>query len=434
MSPRSRTVLLPALAAVAFLLVVAACGNPELGGVWGVDATGTPQAGVTTSSGEAPSTSGGQVTDTGVSSSSTTTSAGALAPLQSLAVENVVSGLSTPVFLGAPEGDDRLFIIEKVGRIRIVNADGTLLDRSFLDLTDRIGSNSIEQGLLGLAFHPDYADNGRFFVYYTQPSNDANVFEFTVSDDPDVANVDSAKQLITIAEPDVRHNAGMMQFGPDGYLYIAVGDGGAGSSRNAQKPENMLGSMLRIDVDGGDPYAIPPDNPFADGVGGAPEVLHFGLRNPWRFSIDHETGLIYIGDVGQAVWEEIDIVSVDDAGLNFGWHLVEGNGCFGLDGCDPADYVLPVTAYTHEEGCSVTGGYVYRGEAIPEIDGHYFYTDWCTGWIRTFRYEDGQLLDEIDRSGELGSQGSINSFGVDGSGELYVVSHAGDVGKLVPVR
>jgi glucose/arabinose dehydrogenase len=421
-------------------LVATACGNPELGAVWGVDDTSEPVVAAPTDTQAGPEpvvADTAAPSETGVVDTATTTTAAPeeLQPLQSLTVEPVVADLSTPVFLTAPEGDDRLFIIEKPGKIRIVDSAGTLLETPFLDIRERIGADSIEQGLLGMAFHPDYGANGRFFVYYTAPSNDATIVEFATSPDPNVADIDSAEVLIEIEEPDVRHNAGMMQFGPDGLLYIAVGDGGAGSTRNAQKPENMLGSMLRIDVDGGDPYAIPPTNPYVDGVAGAPEVLHYGLRNPWRFSIDYETELIYIGDVGQAVWEEVDVVSIDEAGLNFGWHFAEGNGCFGLDGCDPADYVVPAVAYTHSDGeCSVTGGYVYRGELIPEIDGVYFYADWCKGFVKSFRYVDGEATDERDWSSQLGDLGSINSFGVDGFGEMYVVSHDGRVGRIVALR
>jgi glucose/arabinose dehydrogenase len=222
----------------------------------------------------------------------------------------------------------------------------------------------------------------------------------------------------------------MLAFGPDGYLYVAVGDGGDGG-RNAQKPENFFGTILRLDIDNGEPYAIPANNPFLEG-GGAPEVWAFGLRNPWRFSIDHETGLMYIGDVGQEAWEEVDVISLDGGGLNLGWAYREGSRCFSSPECDETDSVFPVVEYPHSEGCSVTGGYVYRGAEIPELIGHYFYSDWCSGWVRSFRYDGTEAVD-LQEWPEL-DPGQVNTFGTDGFGELYLGTWSGEVWKLVPIR
>jgi glucose/arabinose dehydrogenase len=332
--------------------------------------------------------------------------------------------------IAAPAQDPRLFIAEREGTIYVISASGELLEQPFLDITDVVWANGIEQGLLGLVFHPDYSENGRFFVYYTGENDDSALVEFTVSDDPALADPSTARELLFIDQPTDRHNAGMLQFGPDGYLYVAVGDGGDGGG-NAQDPNNIFGTILRIDVDSGDPYAIPADNPFVEG-GGAPEVWAYGFRNPWRFDIDHETALIYIGDVGQERWEEVSVIPLDQGGANFGWAYREGSKCFSSPECDETESVLPVVEYPHAEGCSVTGGNVYRGAAIPELHGVYFYSDWCQSWVRSFRYEGGEALD-LQSWPEL-KPGQVNTYGTDGFGELYLGSWGGAVWKLVPVR
>jgi glucose/arabinose dehydrogenase len=260
------------------------------------------------------------------------------------------------------------------------------------------------------------------------------VAEYVVSDDPDRADVSEERVVLEIEQPDERHNAGMLQFGPDGYLYISTGDGGAGgASVNGQNPATLLAAILRIDVDGAEPYAIPSDNPFADGIEGAPEVWAYGLRNPWRFAIDPIERLMYIGDVGQESQEEIDVVPLEPVGYNFGWPSVEGSLCFFERDCDPADFVVPVIDYSHSEGLSVTGGYVYRGRAIPELVGHYFYGDWFREWIRSFRYQSGEATELRDWSSDL-EPGQINSFGIDGNGELLVATWEGTVVRIIPVR
>jgi len=355
-------------------------------------------------------------------------------PLQGLALETLATGLSRPTFATALPGDQRIFVLEAVGRVQIIDQASGLRPEPFLNIRNKVGSASIEQGLLGLAFHPDFPTDSRFFVYYTDRSDNSVVAEYRVSEDPNLAVATEEKLILELQQPDIRHNAGMLAFGPDGYLYIGTGDGGVGGARvNGQNPSTLLAAILRIDVDGGDPYGVPVDNPFADGIDGAPEVWAYGLRNPWRFSFDLVDGLIYIGDVGQQEREEINAVPIEPDGYNFGWPSVEGTRCFFESGCDPADYVVPVLDYTHDTGLSVTGGYVYRGASIPELAGHYFYADWVRAWIRSFRLAGGAVTDEQDWTAEL-APGQINSFGLDGEGELLIATWDGAVARIVPVR
>jgi glucose/arabinose dehydrogenase len=356
------------------------------------------------------------------------------APLQGLDVETVARTLSNPVLAVAPPGDDRLFVVEKEGMIRIIDPTDGLLDAPFLDLVDQVESDGLEQGMVGLAFHPRYPDNGRFFVYFTaEGSGDTRLIEYAVSDDPDRADRESATVILRHEQPAANHNAGMLEFGPDGYLWVALGDGGGANDQfgNAQDPGTILGSLLRLDVDAASPYAIPPDNPFVDG-GGDPRVWAYGLRNPYRFSIDPGARLVYVGDVGQDEWEEVSVAPFDDAGLNYGWPILEGLEC-NADPCDPSGTVTPVVAYDHGEGCSVIGGYVYRGAAIPELAGHYFYGDWCGRWVRSFFY-DGVASDQQDWTTDFGELGGVLGFGRDDEGELYVLTQDGFVLKIVPVR
>ena len=344
-----------------------------------------------------------------------------------ITLETVVTGLSNPLFLTAPPGDDRLFIVEQPGRIRIVR-DGELLATPFLDLTARVRSGG-ERGLLGLAFHPEYASNGAFYVNYTDSDGDTRIERFTVSSQPDVADAGSASPVLAVGQPFSNHNGGMLAFGPDGMLYVGLGDGGSGGDPqgNGQDRGRLLGSLLRIDVDGGSPYTIPGDNPFVGTAGARAEIWAYGLRNPWRFSFDRTAGTIYIADVGQNRYEEVNVAAAAAAGLNYGWNLMEGAHCF-TSGCDPSGLVLPALEYTHGEGCSVTGGYVYRGATIPEIVGHYLYGDYCGGWVRSFRWSGGDVTDE--RAWDLPSIGNILSFGEDAAGELYVLSSNGTVYRL----
>src|SRR5215217_2776396 len=323
-------------------------------------------------------------------------------------------GLQRPVDLQA-DGSGRLFFIEKAGRIRIFQS-GQLLDQPFLDITDRVGSSGNEQGLLGLAFHPQYAENGRFFVNYTNNNGDTEFARFQVSGDPNSADPNSEVKLLGVNQPFPNHNGGVLAFGPDGYLYAGLGDGGAAGDPlgNAQNTNALLGKILRIDVDSAEPYAVPADNPFGN------EVWAYGLRNPWRFSFDRATGDLYIGDVGQSQWEEIDFLPAGSpGGTNFGWNLREG--AHDYRGSASPDLTEPVAEYSHQEGgCSVTGGYVYRG-AMSEWNGIYLYGDYCTGLIwGLIRSNDGwqkQQLFDVDVT--------ITSFGQDEAGEIYLLSDDG---------
>lgn len=358
-----------------------------------------------------------------------------LAPLQGLALETVASGIPFPVFAGSIPGDPRIFVVERQGRVAIIDGDGTVRSEPFLNLTDRVGSGGIENGALGLAFHPDYASNGRFFVYYTDTDLDSRLSEFSSSGlEANTASGSSEQILFEVDQDGIRHRAGMLEFGPDGNLWIAMGDGGLGDD-SAQNLQMMQGNIHRIDVDSGDPYSIPATNPYADGAEGRPEIWAHGLRNPWRFSIDFPTRTIYIGDVGQATWEEINVASIDDPGLDFGWPNFEGSQCYQpSDGCGMSDWEPAVIEYDHGQGCSVTGGYVYRGSQIPELFGHYFYADWCNGMVRSFKYVNGEATEEQNWTSDLDGAGQIASFGLDGDGELLIVDSNGTIYRIVPVR
>jgi len=348
---------------------------------------------------------------------------------EGIQLETVVSGLEDPLYLTAPASDPRLFIVEQPGRIRIVQ-DGQLLPTPFLDIVRQVRSGG-ERGLLSVAFHPNYASNGFFYVNYTDQRGDTRIERFSVSSDPNVADPSSGKLLLKIEQPYANHNGGLNLFGPDGMLYIGMGDGGSGGDPHGhgQNRGALLGALLRIDVDGGDPYAIPPDNPFVGQPGMRGEIWAWGLRNPWRFAFDRETNLLYIADVGQNKWEEIDVAPAKEAGLNYGWNLMEGAHCFRSSNCSPKGLVLPVLEYGHAEGCSVTGGFVYRGKTIPFLVGHYFYADYCDGWIRSFKYTDGKVSEQ--RTWDMGPIGKVLSFGEDAAGELYVLSDNGRVYRIV---
>ncbi len=349
-------------------------------------------------------------------------------------LQEVVTGLSVPLYLTAPAGDARLFIVEKTGGIRIVKG-GALLPDPFLDLSAQVSSGS-EQGLLGLAFDPEYATNGRFVVHYTDLAGNTALSRFQVSADPDRADPASEQLILTAAQPASNHNGGQVAFGPDGFLYLGLGDGGSSGDPEGrgQDLSDLLGSILRVDLRAGDPYAVPADNPFAGNPNARPEVWSYGLRNPWRFSFDRATGDLYIADVGETQVEEIDVSTPADGagrGVNYGWSIMEGSQCFRGSGCDRTGLTLPVLEYSHQEGCSVTGGYVYRGSSIPELQGHYFYADFCQGWVRSFRYTGGAVTDEASWP-TLSPGGPIVSFGEDSAGELYVLQAGGGVFRIVP--
>jgi Glucose/sorbosone dehydrogenases len=348
-------------------------------------------------------------------------------------LQEVARGLNFPLYVTAPAGDTvRLFVVEKSGRIRIVE-NGNLLAEPFLDLSGQI-SGGEEQGLLGLAFHPVYALNGRFFVHYTDPAGDTRVVRYQVSGDINAADPDSARTILALDQPFANHNGGEITFGPDGYLYIALGDGGGSGDPlgNGQDLTELLGSILRIDVDSGDPYVIPPDNPFVTSLTARPEIWSYGLRNPWRVSFDRANGDLYIGDVGELAWEEIDVTAGSSrGGENYGWSVMEGSICFAAPICEQSGLTLPALEYGHDEGCSVTGGYVYQGSAIPSLRGHYFYGDFCAGWVRSFRW-NGSHATERREWPDLAPGGLITSFGEDASGELYITVASGTVYRIVP--
>jgi len=341
-----------------------------------------------------------------------------------VAAQTVATGFDQPVLLIAPPGDPRLFIVEKTGRIRVIDG-GTLTPQPFLDIANRITSGG-EQGLLGLAFHPGFARNQRFFVYYTDRDGAITVAEGLASDPGTLT------PLLTVPHDQANnHNGGWLDFGPDGLLYIGTGDGGAGGDPwgNAQNPDVRLGKLLRIDVDSAKPYAIPPTNPFAT-TGGAPEIFALGLRNPWRAAFDGDT--LYIGDVGQGEWEEVNVLKTTDAGANLGWNRTEGRACFATATCDQTGLTPPVHVYDHNQGCSVTGGHVYRGAAMPALQGRYFFSDFCTGNLMSFRLSDGQAQDVVGMAEATASLGQVSSFGQDSAGELYLLTLDGTVAKLVP--
>lgn len=372
----------------------------------------------------------------------------------------VAGGFSRPVYVTSHPADATvLFVVEQKGVIRIID-DGNVQPAPFLDITDRVHtpvSPGDERGLLGLALHPGYVTNGCFFVNYVDKNDVTKISRFTALSHSLRADSDSEKALIELKQPYSNHNGGHLAFGPqDGFLYIGLGDGGsAGDPLNhAQNLDNLFGKILRIDVDGGNPYSIPDDNPFVDVDGARPEIWAYGLRNPWRFSFDRLTGDLFIGDVGQDAWEEIDVLPAGStAGVNFGWRIMEGNHCYNPPAdCQTEGLTRPVWEYSNDAnymrtlmgmsqsgvaGCSVTGGYVYRGKSMPELGGAYFFSDYCSGNIWSFELSGGRATNFKDRTLEVNLAGGrfttfVSSFGEDAAGELYVVDYNGGLYKLIP--
>lgn len=344
----------------------------------------------------------------------------------------VATGFDRPLALvSPPDGSGRLFVVQQSGRIRIVE-NGGYKAPPFLDLT-RVISQEVfsggytERGLLGMAFHPDFAENGFFFVNYTDVNGHTQVVRYSVAAaNPDQADPASAVTILTVQQPYWNHNGGNLVFGPDGYLYIGLGDGGSQGDPqgNAQNPAALLGKMLRIDVDGGEPYSIPADNPFVNDPNYAPEIWALGLRNPWRYSFDRATGDLYIADVGGNAWEEINFQPADSAGgENYGWNLYEGSHPYSQN-ASLDNLVMPIAEYSHALGITVVGGYVYRGEAIPDLQGVYLYGDWGSARIwAAYRDESG-----VWQSNEfMQTRHAISSFGEDEQGELYLVDYTGSV-------
>jgi glucose/arabinose dehydrogenase len=360
-------------------------------------------------------------------------------PFPTIQLQPVAFGFASPVTVtNAGDGGGRLFIVQQTGEIRIL-IDGTVLPTPFLDISDLVGCGCGEQGLLGLAFHPDYANNGFFYVDYTDDAGDTQVERYTVSaKDPNVADPDSAYTILTQDQPFSNHNGGQLAFGPDGYLYVGLGDGGSGGDpqENGQNLQTWLGKILRVDINGDDfpadperNYAVPPDNPFVGDPNGFDEIWAYGVRNPWRFSFDRLTGDLFIADVGQNAWEEIDFQPAASAGgENYGWDVLEGMHCF--EDQPPGSCTeflnggstLPVLEYSHSLGCSVTGGYRYRGQLYAQLDGIYFYSDLCSGTIW------GAIQDKQGRwvsQNMLESGLTVTTFGEDEAGEIYVANYSG---------
>lgn len=361
-----------------------------------------------------------------------------------IALTQTVNGLNQPLHVThAGDGSGRLFVVEKAGVIRIVQNDA-LLPTPFLTIADRVGSSGGEQGLFSVAFPPDYANKGYFYVDYTDVNGDTIISRFYITADPDVADPASEQVILTIDQPYANHNGGQLAFGPDGYLYIGMGDGGSAGdpAGNAQNPATLLGTILRIDVEpappvapvftpthwiylslvlsqngnSGLPYTIPPTNPFTQTTGYRAEIWAWGLRNPWRFAFDRATGDLYIGDVGQNNYEEIDFQpAASDGGENYGWAIMEGNHCYPSDPCDETGLVRPVAEYDHSLGCSVTGGVVYRGTASA-LQGIYFYSDYCSGRIWGLAQETASWSTQLLTTTGL----AISSFGEDEAGNVYV--------------
>jgi len=341
----------------------------------------------------------------------------------------VTSGLTAPVFLTQPLDDGRIFVVEQPGRIRLIK-DGVLQTTPFLDITSRVLYGG-ERGLLSVAFHPQYATNHYFYVYFTTQTNgDIRIERFTATANPDVADPATTKLILTTAHSaQSNHNGGLLSFGPDGMLYAGLGDGGGGGDPfgNGQNFNALLGSLLRLDVDHGDPYLIPPDNPFVGQPNRRGEIWAKGLRNPWRYAFDQPSGNLYIADVGQNAHEEVDVVAASAKGVNYGWNTMEGASCYNAATCNQTGLQLPVIDYGHNGPCSITGGYVYRGTAIDGLQGHYLYSDYCAAFLKSFRFENGAAVDQKDWGI---TSSSVTSFGRDFAGELYLIS-GNTISKIV---
>ena len=436
--PRPATILLTAALAAAAALA-AGCKSPK-------DSSGPESAGAEETRSEAPSgTKPG-----GATGESADQPACSPPSVQGVSAVDVVDGhrFESPTFVTQAPGDDEtLYVLERPGRILLVR-DGELLEEPFLDIRKRVGTRHQERGLLGIAFHPDYADNGRFFIYYTPRRAHENVVaEYRrASTDPPRASSKEVRRLVEFEDPEDNHNGGMLAFGPDGHLFVGMGDGGGAGDRhgeigNGQNQETLLGSILRLDVDAPERDFAAEDNPFVD-TKGSPQIWAWGLRNPWRFSFDKKTGDLYVGDVGQNEIEEIDFEPADsEGGRNYGWRAYEANDIYDEDLVDRVDeHAAPIATFRHGSsdspirgGCSVTGGYVYRGDEIDGLQGAYLYGDYCSKDVAAFRYCDGQVVGHRRIPGLTGLSRGLGSFGQGNDGELYLVYHgSGAVKRIVP--
>lgn len=345
----------------------------------------------------------------------------------------VAAVFARPLDVQAAPGDaERLYVVEQGGRIRIVR--GNAIGATFLDISSRLNASG-EQGLLGLAFHPQFATNRRFFVNYTDRSGDTHVTEFRAAS-ADAADVSTERDILFQNQPFSNHNGGGLVFGADGFLYIGLGDGGSGGDpqRNGQNLGTLLGKMLRIDVNAGNPYAIPAGNPFASTAGARAEIWAYGLRNPWRYAFDSSTRDLYIADVGQGALEEVSVgLAARGGGENYGWNITEGSRCFSpASGCSTSGQTLPVYEYGRDVGASITGGHVYRGCLMPSLAGHYFFADYVRRLVRSFRLAGGVATDVRDWTSQLAGLNNVSSFGLDWNGEILIVDYDGELYRLGP--
>lgn len=355
-------------------------------------------------------------------------------PVTAVNLELVTGGLRKPVYL-THSGDGRLFVAEQDGRVRLIQ-NGQLRPEPFLDISQQIATDGSERGLLGLALHPHFQENGWLYVVYTNLDGDTEITRYTTDPlNPNRADPDSALLILFIDQPFGNHNGGQIRFGPDGYFYIGLGDGGAVSDPedNGQDPNTILGAILRLDVDSAEPYAIPEDNPFAGQADKRGEVWAIGLRNPWAFTFDVQTHDLYISDVGQEGPEEINFQPAESpAGVNYGWPIREGSGCYEAENCREYGLRLPIFEYPHgEDGCAVIGGQVYRGRQHPEWQGNYFFSDYCSGIIWTLRYNPQH--DMWERTAVYHTETLVSSIGADHENELYVIFYrTGEIYQIVP--
>jgi glucose/arabinose dehydrogenase len=359
--------------------------------------------------------------------------------LPTLALAPVDSGFDFSIFVTAPPGDlDRLVILERGGRI-LLRRNGVRQDSAFLNLTSLTSPATGEYGVYSLAFHPSYATNRRLFIYYVDLAGAARLSEFLADAGGDHADPATERVVLTVdQDPAALLYGGMIAFGPDGYLYLGLGDTLTGDgtaslpSSPAQDSASLHGKMIRIDVDQGTPYTVPPDNPFVGRTGWRPEIWSLGLRNPWRWSFDRLTGDLYLGDVGEHVMEEINREPAGAGGRNYGWPVVEGTACYRpATGCDRTGLTAPLATYTHGPACSLTGGYLYRGQAMPALSGTYFYGDYCGGWVRSFRLAGGVPVAELAELVAPLPNDNVVSFGEDAAGEVYVVMASGRIYRIV---
>lgn len=352
--------------------------------------------------------------------------------LPDLQYELVVEGLMEPIAATFRPGTDWIFVIERAGKVRLVLGDRLRPD-PVLDISDQVFTEALEQGLLGIALHPEFDANGRVFLTYTDLEQTLRLVEFTIAGQGDAITLDPASErlLLTVEQRGMYHQGGSLAFGPDGYLWVGFGDGGgnADPDRHGQNPNTLQGTISRIDVNSGDPYGIPPTNPFADGVGGAPEVWAYGFRNPWRFTFDRE--VVYVADVGEYEYEEINRIRLDQPGGFYGWSIWEGPQCFRPGECVPEEAIFPNLSFFHEGLCAIVGGPVYRGALMPALNGHYFHADFCNGFVESVVFVDGQPVTK-KRWDSLEWIRLPTSFFTDDSGEMYLMHLSGEIRKLVP--